>query len=112
MMDANIRELVQQIHDAPPRIVLVTAGAGSEALAWLMAVPGASRTLIEGLVPYDSAAFNDFLGQEPAQYVSADVASARRSASSASISFRAPATSLVRASPRPRVNRVSASACG
>lgn len=73
-MDANIRELIQQIHDAPPRIVLVTAGAGTEALAWLMAVPGASRTLIEGLVPYDSAAFTDFLGQEPAQYVSAETA--------------------------------------
>jgi hypothetical protein len=73
-MDAAIRKLVQQIHDTPPRLVLVTAGAGTDALSWLLGVAGASRTLIEALIPYDAAAFNDFLGQEPEQYVSADTA--------------------------------------
>lgn len=73
-MDTTIRTLIQQIHDSPPRLVLVTAGAGTNALSWLLGVAGASRTLIEALVPYDSAAFNDFLGQEPEQYVSADTA--------------------------------------
>jgi hypothetical protein len=73
-MDVTIRDLVQQIHDMPPRLVLVTAGAGTDTLSWLLGVAGASRTLIEALVPYDSAAFNDFLGQEPEQYVSAETA--------------------------------------
>jgi hypothetical protein len=73
-MDAAIRDLVQQIHDTPPRLVLVTAGAGTDALSWLLGVAGASRTIIEALVPYDSAAFTDFLGQEPEQYVSAETA--------------------------------------
>jgi hypothetical protein len=73
-MDVTLRDLVQQIHDTPPRIVLVTAGAGTDALSWLLGVAGASRTLIEALVPYDAAAFNDFLDQQPDQYVSADTA--------------------------------------
>lgn len=50
--------------------MVVTAGAGAYALAWLLGVAGASRTLLEALVPYDWAAFDDFLGQTPPQYVS------------------------------------------
>ncbi|MDX1665187.1 MAG: hypothetical protein R3272_15450 [Candidatus Promineifilaceae bacterium] len=52
--------------------MLVTAGGGTRALAWLQGVAGASRTLLEGLVPYAAAAFDDFLGQTPGQYVAAD----------------------------------------
>lgn len=68
-IDAEARALSQAIHDTPGRTVLVTAGAGAHALAWLLGVAGASRTLLEALVPYDWAAFDDFLGQTPAQYV-------------------------------------------
>lgn len=70
----DIRDLVQRIHDSPGRLVLVTAGAGTQALAWLLGVAGASRTLLEALIPYDWASFNDFLGQEPAQYVAPETA--------------------------------------
>lgn len=73
-MEDEIRHLVQAIHDTPGRTVLVTAGAGTQALAWLLSVAGASRTLLEALVPYDWAAFDDFLGQTPAQYVAAETA--------------------------------------
>lgn len=69
-MDAHARTLIQAIHDTPGRTVMVTAGAGTYALAWLLGVAGASRTLLEALVPYDWAAFDDFLGQTPHQYVS------------------------------------------
>lgn len=68
-MEKTVRHLVQTIHDRPGRTVLVTAGAGTRALAWLLGVAGASRTLLEALVPYDWAAFDDFLGQTPEQYV-------------------------------------------
>ncbi len=68
-MDVAVRALIQAIHDMPGRTVWVTAGAGTYALAWLLGVAGASRTLLEALVPYDWAAFDDFLGQTPAQYV-------------------------------------------
>jgi hypothetical protein len=61
--------LIQALHDHRGRAVMVVAGAGSQALAWLLGVPGASRTLLEALVPYDWAAFDDFLGQTPPQYV-------------------------------------------
>lgn len=73
-MAATIRDLVQLIHDHPAQIVLVTAGAGTLALSELLGVSGATRTLLEALVPYSAAAFDDFLGQTPPQYVSAPTA--------------------------------------
>ncbi|MCA9898297.1 MAG: hypothetical protein H6654_10670 [Ardenticatenaceae bacterium] len=68
-MEVETRQLVQTIHDAPERIVYVSAGAGTEALSNLLGVAGATRTLLEALVPYSQAAFDDFLGQTPAKYV-------------------------------------------
>lgn len=73
-MRDEIRQLVQQIHDRPGRTVIVTAGAGTQAVAWLLGVAGASRTLLEALVPYDESSFNDFLGQRPSQYVAPETA--------------------------------------
>lgn len=73
-MQTQVRQLVQRLHDTPGRVVLVTAGAGTQALCWLLGVAGASRTLLEALVPYDWASFNDFLGQAPAQYVAEETA--------------------------------------
>ncbi len=73
-MEADVRQLIQTIHDQPGRIVLVTAGAGTYALAWLLGVAGASRTLVEALIPYDWQSFDDFLGQTPAKYVEATTA--------------------------------------
>ena len=57
-VDDAIQRLVRTIHDHPVRTVLVTAGAGSQALADLLAVGGASRTLVEGVIPYSQAAFD------------------------------------------------------
>lgn len=73
-MDESVVTFVKAIHDYPARLVMVTAGAGAQALSWLLGVAGASRTLIEALVPYDAAASNEFLGQIPRQYVSPEVA--------------------------------------
>lgn len=73
-MKDQIRQIVQQIHDRPGRTVIVTAGAGTQAVAWILGVAGASRTLLEALVPYEESSFNDFLGQKPAQYVAPETA--------------------------------------
>lgn len=73
-MEETILSFVKTIHDHAMRLVMVTAGAGTQALSWLLGVAGASRTLIEALVPYDAAASNEFLGQIPKQYVSSEVA--------------------------------------
>ena len=69
-MAMSVNQLVMRLHDAPSRIVLVTAGAGTHALSWLLGVAGASRTMLEALVPYDQASSTDFLGQSTKQYVS------------------------------------------
>jgi hypothetical protein len=53
---------------------MVTAGAGTQALAWLLGVAGASRTLLEALIPYDESSFDDFLGQKPRKYVTPQTA--------------------------------------
>ena len=71
-MDEQLRRLIQAIHDSPPRAVFAAAGAGSRALADLLGVPGASRTLLEALIPYAADSFDEFLGQTPEQYVSAE----------------------------------------
>ncbi len=74
LMKKHVQKLIQSIHDAPPRIVLVTAGGGTQTLSALLSVAGASRTLLEAIVPYSEAAFNEFLGQSPAKYVAPETA--------------------------------------
>ena len=69
-MDANIERVIAQMHDTPHKSVLVVAGAGSSAMSWLLGVSGASRTILETLVPYGRLSMIDLVGQEPAQYVS------------------------------------------
>ena len=54
--------------------MLATAGAGGQALSDLLGVAGASRTLLEALVPYSSASFDDFLDRTPEQYVAESTA--------------------------------------
>jgi hypothetical protein len=68
-MNADLGLLIQAIHDHPARAMIVTAGAGSQALADLLAVGGASRTLVEALIPYSTPSFDEFLSQQPEQYV-------------------------------------------
>ncbi len=80
--DPAILDLVAQIHATPEQAVLAVAGAGNYALAWLLGVGGASRTVLETRVPYGYLAMTDFLGgYAPEQTVSVDTA--RRMARSA-----------------------------
>ena len=82
VMDDAIAGVVARIHDMPEQSVLAVAGAGNYALAWLLGVGGASRTVLETRVPYGYLAMTDFLGgYAPDQTVSADTA--RRMARSA-----------------------------
>lgn len=81
-MDAGITDVVTRIHGTPQQAVLAVAGAGNYALAWLLGVGGASRTVLETRVPYGYLAMTDFLGgYAPEQTVSTDTA--RRMAQSA-----------------------------
>lgn len=69
-------DLVQRIHDSDILAVVAVAGAGTEAISWLLGVAGASRTVLEILVPYASTSLTEFIGSEPDQFVSEETAAA------------------------------------
>ena len=70
----EIRRQVAAIHDTPQQAVIAVSGAGTAAVAWLLGVGGASRTILEVAVPYGRRAMREFLGFEPEQSASADTA--------------------------------------
>ena len=71
-------ELIQKIHDAPHLGVLAVSGAGSQAAAWILGVGGASRTILEVVVPYGRLSMINLVGFEPAQFVSEETAAYQR----------------------------------
>ena len=75
-MDAEIQDVVRQVHASPAQAVVVVTGGGTQAIAWLLTVPGASRTVLEILVPYSERALSDFLGRQPHQVASVETAEA------------------------------------
>jgi nicotinamide mononucleotide (NMN) deamidase PncC len=79
-MDDAWRRLIEQVHASGRRVVLAITGGGSGAIGELLRVPGASRTLLEAIVPYDGAALAQYLGGAPDQACSEEtaVAMARR----------------------------------
>ena len=70
----DIRPHIEEIHGTPHKAVLAVSGAGSQAVAWFLGVPGASRTILEALVPYGRESMIAFLGFEPEQSASAQTA--------------------------------------
>ncbi|MGI9616750.1 MAG: CinA family protein [Acidimicrobiales bacterium] len=63
--DDGRRRIVAAIHDAEPRLVLAIAGGGNAAITDLLDVPGASRTVLEVVVPYAEPALIDLLIDRP-----------------------------------------------
>lgn len=59
------RHLVSALHDHPTRLVLAVAGGGNALITDLLDVPGASRTVLEVLIPYASSAMADLVGPMP-----------------------------------------------
>ena len=66
--------LVADLHAAPTAAVFAIAGAGTQAIAWLLSVAGASRSVLELSVPYSAPALAELLGYEPDQAVSRQTA--------------------------------------
>lgn len=79
-MSLSVKQLVDKIHAAPTRIVLALTGGGSGAIAALLEVPGASRTVLEAAVPYCEAAMIDWLAGPPDQSCSLETARAMAAA--------------------------------
>ena len=76
---AEPTELVRALHAAPQQAVLELAG-GTQALAWLHAVGGSSRTVLEATDRYSAASLAALLGAAPAKAVSRGVAVAMAAA--------------------------------
>ncbi len=70
----DLRTLIERIHRSPFQVAVVVTGGGSWALAHLLSVPGASKTLIEGVIPYSEKALEAFLGFYPRRFVSSETA--------------------------------------
>ncbi|RIK84722.1 MAG: hypothetical protein DCC68_00030 [Planctomycetota bacterium] len=68
--------LVVAIHASPVRVVLVATGGGSQAISRLLEVGGASRTVLEAVVPYSAAAMDDWLRARPEHYCTPQTARA------------------------------------
>lgn len=62
MTRAAKHELVDGIHAAGRGCVLALTGGGSQAIADLLMVPGASATMLEARVPYCETALSEWLG--------------------------------------------------
>ena len=73
-VDSVIVDLVKEIHSRPEKAVIVVTGAGVSALGWVFAQGGASRTVLEALVPYSINSLNEFVGAEAETHVSRDEA--------------------------------------
>ena len=66
----SVRQLVRMIHQSGHWVGIVTSGGGGAAPAWLLEVPGASRSIAEVVIPYHPSAFTAFLGFRPEQFCS------------------------------------------
>ncbi|MGH7169443.1 MAG: hypothetical protein ACRELF_08015 [Gemmataceae bacterium] len=66
--------MISAIHSAGRRCVLAVTGGGVGAAAWLLSVPGGSRSVLEVVVPYEERSLEEFLGHTPASCCSVDTA--------------------------------------
>src|SRR5262245_47030747 len=79
-MTEQLRATIEQIHASGRGLAIAITGGGSGAITRLLEVPGASRSVLEAIVPYDARALADYLGFEPEHACSVEtaIAMARR----------------------------------
>ena len=69
-MDDAVRGLTALLHQSPYRCVLAVTGGGAGVVAWLLSVPGGSRTVLEASVPYAEDSLCEYLGHRPEAFCS------------------------------------------
>jgi nicotinamide mononucleotide (NMN) deamidase PncC len=74
--NASQTQLAQEVHATDCRMVIAVTGGGSGAISALLAVPGASRTILAAVVPYAPEALVEWLGGRPDEFCSARTARA------------------------------------
>lgn len=70
------QSVAAKIHASGKQLVIAVTGGGSGAISALLQTPGASRTILEAIVPYSLAALTDWIGAKPEQACSAATARA------------------------------------
>lgn len=73
-MDDQVRGRIEQLHNSGWSYVLAVTGGGAGLAAWLLSVPGASRGVLEVVVPYHEESLGQFLGCRPESFCSAQTA--------------------------------------
>ncbi|KAF8676254.1 hypothetical protein HU200_047126 [Digitaria exilis] len=73
-MESWVHTVVEAIHSSRSQGVIYLAGGASQALGWLLSVPGASGTVLEVVVPYSRASMVQLLGKMPLQFTSKQAA--------------------------------------
>jgi nicotinamide mononucleotide (NMN) deamidase PncC len=76
VIPASWSKTAAQIHASGRQIVIALTGGGSGAMAALVQTPGASRSVLEAIVPYARPALADWLGADPEHACSAETARA------------------------------------
>jgi len=54
-------DMISRLHESPWRLAIAVTGGGSLVISDLLTVPGASRTVLEAVVPYSAEALTDYL---------------------------------------------------
>lgn len=62
---SDLQQLIEQIHATDVTFELVITGGGSSALSQLLAVSGASNSLLNGVIPYSASALAQYLNHHP-----------------------------------------------
>jgi|MDSW01.3.fsa_nt_gb hypothetical protein len=83
LIPADVHALVSRIyqHAPAPQVALYVTGGGMQLVPWLLAVPGASSSVLEVRVPYARPSLDELLGEPAGRACTRDVA--RRLASAA-----------------------------
>jgi len=71
-----VDQLAHLIHAAPTQFAFALSGGGSRAISQLLEVPGASRSVLEVVIPYSAESMISYLGGRPDQFCSARTARA------------------------------------
>jgi hypothetical protein len=64
-MDPEVYRLIAALHQTSCSCVLAITGGGATSAGWLLAVPGASQTILDIQIPYSEDSLCEFLGKRP-----------------------------------------------
>ena len=98
MPSLDLHKLVERIHQRGCPLVVAVTGGGSGTISDLLRVPGASRTVLEAIVPYSAEALTGWLGARPEQFCSSRTARAM-----AMVAYRRALELTRQRHPRPQV---------